>query len=272
MDLEKIDFERFRKKAERLGRDPDSVTPERIMESFNPVHTWTEFVNRVVSLPVGFFSLGAVVVGFGLPRKNRALLLGLAVVGLLIVLVNAVMGAMVVYSGLKPGIITLHLALAMGLLGLLVFCRWKVAGSERHEGGRVLFRVVCGLLGLVFIEGVMGAQVRELTDELAKSHRGEERAEWIGELEESAVYLAHRSFSWLIVLGMGVAFWMAKKRGVVTPAVLVLAGLVLAMMVMGVVLAHVGVFPWVQVLHVGLAAIMLVLLCDWALKLWPARA
>ena len=49
VDLDKINYERFEKKARRLGRDPATVTPEHILESFNPVHTWTEFINRLVS-------------------------------------------------------------------------------------------------------------------------------------------------------------------------------------------------------------------------------
>ena len=69
VELEKINYDRFEKKAKRLGRDPESVTPERILESFNPGHTWTEFINRLVSLPVGFFALGAVVSSFFLPKR-----------------------------------------------------------------------------------------------------------------------------------------------------------------------------------------------------------
>ncbi|MDP0491661.1 MAG: COX15/CtaA family protein [Verrucomicrobiota bacterium JB023] len=267
IDPEKLNYERFEKKAERLGRDPATVTPEHILESFNPVHTWTEFVNRLVSLPVGGFSLAAVVFSFFLPRGKRRLHVSLSLLSLGIILFNAWMGAMVVYSGLKPGIITLHLALAMGLLCLLVFCRWHIRGCARKPVSSKLAWSVWGLLFLVIIEGIVGSQVREMTDELARSHVGEQREQWIGELEGSAIYLFHRSFSWLIVLGTALAVWRAWQEQVVDWRVRVLASLVFAMMVMGIILAHVGVFPWVQVLHVGVAAIMVVLLCGWGLEL-----
>ncbi|MFC0016899.1 COX15/CtaA family protein [Roseibacillus persicicus] len=273
VDLSKINYERFEKKAERLGRDPSTVTPEHILENFNPVHTWTEFVNRLTSLPVGFFALGAVVTSFLLPMgKSRRKMIVLSFLSLFIILVNAVMGAMVVYSGLKPGIITLHLALAMILIFILVYCRREVSDQPAFESGRRVAPLVWGLLALVVVEGILGSQVRELTDMLARSHKGEIRSQWIWELEQSAVYLVHRSFSWLIVILMGVVGWKTWKLGIFEKRAKLMTGLVFAMMVMGVILAQVGVYPWVQVLHVGVAAIMVTLLCDWSLVLQRARS
>ena len=215
VDLNKINYERFEKKAERLGRDPSTVTPEHILENFNPVHTWTEFVNRLTSLPVGFFALGAVFCSFLLPQgKSRRKMVALSIASLVIILVNAVMGAMVVYSGLKPGIITLHLALAFLLIFILVYCRREVSDMKPFKGGKTLAPWVWGMLGLVMLEGILGTQVREMTDVLAKSHIGEARSQWIWELEQSVIYLVHRSFSWLIVLLMAVVAWKAKGLGI----------------------------------------------------------
>ena len=273
VDLGKINYERFEKKAERLGRDPSTVTPEHILENFNPVHTWTEFINRLTSLPVGFFSLGAVICSFTLPMgKSRRKMIVLSIVSMVIILINAVMGAMVVYSGLKPGIITIHLALAFLLIFILVYCRREVSDKKPFEAGKTLSPWVWGMLALVMLEGIMGSQVREMTDVLAKSHVGEARAEWIWELEQSVIYLVHRSFSWLIVLLMGLVAWKAKGLGILETRAKVMTGLVLSMMVMGLIMAQVGIFPWVQVIHVGAAALMVTVLCDWSLVLQRAKS
>lgn len=272
VDLDKINYERFEKKAERLGRDPETVSPEFILESFNPVHTWTEFINRLVSLPVGFFSLGAVIASFLLPMgSSRRKMIILAIVSLLIVLINAVMGAMVVYSGLKPGIITVHLALAFLLIFILVYCRREVGGGAPFRAGKTLAPWVWGLLALVMVEGILGSQVREMTDVLAKSHLGEAREDWIWELEQSFIYLIHRSFSWLIVLLMGLIAWKAKALGIFEKRAKLMCAFVLGMMVMGLVMAQIGIFAWVQVLHVGVAALMVTVLCDWSLVLQRAK-
>lgn len=274
VNLEKLDWDKFKKKAERLGRDPEDVTPETILQSFNPVHTWTEFINRLLSLPVGLFSLGAVIFSFLLPRsRDRGRLRMLAVAGLIIVLVNAWMGREVVYSGLKPGIITTHLALAMGLIALLAYGRW-VSGGRPGEpapssGSRPLLLGAVLLLVLVIGEGIMGAQVREMTDELAKTHTGEARSEWIAEIEEAPIFLVHRSFSWVILVVAIGTFLLARRQGVASWRSYSIMGVVLALMVMGIILAHVAIFPVVQVLHVGAAAILLTLVCEWTLRLIP---
>ena len=49
---------------------------------------------------------------------------------------------------------------------------------------------------------------------------------------------------------------------------IVLIGLVVAMMLMGIVLAHIAVFQVVQVLHVGTTAVLLAVTWHWILRLW----
>ena len=140
------------------------------------------------------------------------------------------------------------------------------------KAGKVIAPWVWGMLALVMLEGIMGSQVREMTDVLAKSHVGEARAEWVWELEQSVIYLVHRSFSWLIVLLMGFLAWKANELKILEVRAKVMTGLVLSMMVMGLVMAQVGIFPWVQVLHVGAAALMVTVLCDWSLVLQRAKS
>src|SRR5690606_38649988 len=110
---------------ERMGhKDPSSITAESLRAEFNPRHVWTEFINRLFSLPVGFFSLATFIAAFW-QRGKRPLVFWLAFASFVVVLINAWMGAKVVASGLKPGVLTTHLALAMGLIGLQVYCVWR---------------------------------------------------------------------------------------------------------------------------------------------------
>jgi cytochrome c oxidase assembly protein subunit 15 len=277
VDLEKIDFEKFQRKAERLGRDPATVTPEKILESFNPRHVWTEFVNRLASLPVGLFSLATFVAAFGRPRGQR-IVWWTSLASLILVGVNAVMGARVVYSGVQPGILTLHMALAMLLIALLAFTVWR--GSDRprrldlpRRTGRRLSAALAALLGLIVIEGIMGTQIRELTDAMAKSHESQPRAAWIGELESHWIYLTHRSFSWVIVaLALG-AWWAMKRalRGKPGAAPKVVVAMVVAQMILGLIMSQVEIYAVVQVLHVGLSGVLLAAAVMWWCQTWAAR-
>ncbi|MDP3848892.1 MAG: COX15/CtaA family protein [Luteolibacter sp.] len=278
VDFDKLPIERFQKKAERMGRDPESITVDSLRAEFNPRHVWTEFTNRLCSLPVGFFSLVTFIAAFW-QREKRPLVFWMAFTSLIVILINAWMGARVVYSGLKPGVLTAHLALAMLLTGMLMYCAWR--GTDRPWQVRMaaapLIRLkwaVALLLAMVVAEGILGAQVREMTDELAKFHVNAPRATWIGELEESWKYLAHRSFSW-IVFATTIRAWMLTVRhreggpGWVERSVL---GIVLAQMLLGLVMAQVHIYSWVQVLHVGLAAVLLSLIWLWAfgLRFFPS--
>ncbi len=266
VDLDKLDFEKFQRKAERHGMDPERVSRERILESFNPRHVWTEFINRLFSLPVGILSLATLVASLRW-RRRLPLVTAAAFVAVVLVGVNAVMGARVVYSGLKPGVLTLHMALAMLLIAIQSFIVWRGTEQPWRLGGGSLLRlrwILFGLLALVVVEGIMGTQIREMTDEMAKSHHGEPRAEWIGELERSALYLAHRSFSWVIVAVTAAAAVVSRKTAgrLGWPGRVVVA-VVAVQMLLGVVMAHIQVHPVAQVLHVGLAALLLSALVFW---------
>jgi cytochrome c oxidase assembly protein subunit 15 len=275
VDFSKLPIERFQKKAQRMGRDPETITVDSLRAEFNPRHVWTEFINRLCSLPVGALSLATFVLGFG-QRCKRPLVFWMAFGSLLVVLINAWMGARVVYSGLKPGVLTTHLALAMALTGMLVYCAWHGTSQPWHiEAGKGLGKLrfaAWGLLVLIVIEGICGSQVRELTDEMAKFRVNAPRSTWIGELERSGLYLFHRSFSWAI-LAITLWGWVLSKRwrpggpGLVEKGIL---AIVLAQMVLGLVMAQVHLYSWVQVLHVGLAAVLLSLVWLWCFGLSKA--
>jgi cytochrome c oxidase assembly protein subunit 15 len=261
VDFDKLPIERFQKRAEREGRDPSTITREELRTEFNPRHVWTEFINRLCSLPVGMFSLATFIAAFW-QRPQRPLVFWLAFASLALVLINAWMGARIVYSGLSPGTITTHLALAMLLIGTLTYCAWR--GTDQPWKATVspavanqLRLAIVLLLGVIVAEGIMGSQIRELTDEMAKSHLNSPRSEWIGELEQRWIYLIHRSFSWAVLAASVWAFVIAKRHGEPGRVGSIVLGIVIAQMLLGVVMSQIHLYAWVQVLHVGLAAVLL---------------
>lgn len=269
VDFDKLPVGRFQKKAARMGRDPATITVETLRQEFNPQHVWTEFFNRLCSLPVGFFSLATFIAAFW-QREKRPMVFWMAFSSLMVVLLNAWMGARVVYSGLDPGVLSAHLALAMALTGMLAYCAWR--GTDKPW--RVMMassplahlrRAVMILLAVTVAEGILGSQIREMTDELAKSHINAPRTAWITELESSWLYLLHRSLSWVVLGATAWAFILTRKHreggpGRVERTVL---AIVLIQMVLGLVMAQIHIYSWVQVLHVGLAAVMLTFIWLW---------
>ena len=270
VDFDKLDIAKFQDKAKRMGRDPSTISQESLRADFNARHVWTEFINRLFALPVGFFSLATFIASFHF-KSSRPHLFWLSFSGLLLVLVNAWMGARVVYSGIAPGVLSTHLALAMALIAVLAYCVW--AGAEHPPkvkmtgNARLVRMTVLALLVLVVIEGILGTQIREMTDELAKAHLDAPRETWIGELEQSMTYFIHRSFSWVLLLTTVFAFSLAKKHQPdgATPSQIGVLAIMFTQMILGLVMAQIHIYSWVQVLHVGLAAILLALVFRWYL-------
>jgi cytochrome c oxidase assembly protein subunit 15 len=268
VDFDKLPIEKFQRKAERMGR-VETITVETLRAEFNARHVWTEFTNRLFSLPVGFFSLAMCILGWG-QRRSRPFVFWMAIASLLVVLINAWMGARVVFSGLKPGVLTTHLALAMMLTGMMVYCTWRGTDTPWRvrigDSQRVVLRWLVGILLVVIVTtGILGAQVREMTDEMAKFHDNAPRETWIGELEQSAMYLWHRSLSWLVLAVAAAAWWVSRthREGGNGPVEWTAFGIVLAQMVLGVVMSQIHIYSWVQVLHVGLAAVLLTVVWLW---------
>lgn len=271
IDFSKIDLDKFRAKAARLGRDPSTITPESLRASFDPVATWVEYLNRLTSLPVGLSVVALFVASIGQFRQNRPTVFLASAVAVGLVFINAWLGARVVFSALKPGIITLHMAMAILLQCVLVYTAWRGSSAPwrltmKSEVAVLIRRLGLLLFCLVIIEGIMGSQVREMTDRLAMVHAGASRQSWTLELEHSTVYLVHRSFSWLI---LGVAFWFGWKLKNAHERLHLLesciVSLVVCQMLLGVVLAQAGVFRVAQILHIGLSSLLVTGLFLWLL-------
>ena len=238
---------RFKKSAERFGRNPDEITVERLLEEYDPVQTWIEFTNRLLALPVllaNFLLMIACLRSQIMPK--------LGVCAFALVIISALTGIVVVASGLRSGVLTLY---GSAFSSALCFqasqshkcvrpgsLRTQIAGPSRPQ--------VMILLSCVMIEWAMGSQIREVTDRLMMEQGIASRGTWIDEISESFIYLIHRSFSWSILIA---ALWLGYKsrwKGEIPRLVL---GLVFALMLMGLILSSSGIHAVVQVLHVGVA-------------------
>ena len=282
IDVSKLDMEKFKRHAAKKGIDPDTITRETVLENFDPLQTWIEFCNRLVTLPLSLATLLLAFASFGFRgtsgiKSRKTWIVALSWFCLFDVLANAIMGAIVVRSGLHPGIITLHMALAFLLIAVLVTLIWlsrpnpPLAGLTPEQRKRLLVisLVFCGCL---FCEGLLGSQLREQTDELAMVAGGADRDQWIGQLNSTWIFKVHRSFSWTLLVTSGLLLWWAKKVGIKFTEPKLIFGLVIAMMLMGIVLGHIAIFPVVQVLHVSSTSILLAITWFWIVRLWLSNS
>lgn len=282
IDVEKLDLDKFKRHAERKGIDPNTITRETILKSFNPVHTWIEFSNRLTSIPLGISAVLLAFCSLAYPKSpQKKWIVGLAWFSLFDVLFNAVLGAIVVRSGLQPGIITLHMALAFLLIVVLVSIIWlsrpdqdekktDAAHMDTPFVSKQLLVVSLIFFACLFIEGLMGSQLREQTDELQRNAAGVPRDQWIGQIGSTVIFKIHRTFSWtllttaLLMFSLSRSIWRAREP-------LLILILVILMMLMGIFLGHIAINQAVQVLHVVTTAILLAITWHWVIRLLSVR-
>ncbi len=228
---------------------------------FNPVKTWTEYVNRLVGVSIGLFILITAVKSIGLRRHDRWITIA-SVAALLMVIYQGWLGSRVVASNLQPGMITVHMLMALAIVGVLLFA---LARSRR---GIVAARSVNGLdrrfrpwlyavMAMTVVQITMGIQIRELMDYL--NHvQGADRSTWIS--AQQWVFYVHRSFSAVVLFANVWLVWLAYRSLGLHHSMTRLAGGVLAVIVLAVIsgatLGHLGMPALVQPLHLLSASLI----------------
>lgn len=165
--------------------------------TFNVRKTWTEYLNRLLGVFTGFTILLTLL--FSLPyRRSDARVFWYAFSSFILVGVQGWLGAQVVASNLMVGMITIHMLLAQVIVGIVIAA---LVRSGRHlyksinvDGMPALFYplmlivMAAGLLQLV-----MGTQVREAMDLVARSHDHTNRHLWVDNLP--LVFALHKYYS-----------------------------------------------------------------------------
>ena len=230
----------------------DKLDRKQYLSKFDSTKMWIEYMHRVLGVLIGIFIIATFVVSFSLRKSQPRLFYG-ALIALLMVIFQGWLGSIVVESELMPGMITLHMLLAMILLSLLISLQ---AWSSPNPKGVILpgTRV---LYGLIILQVILGTQVREKVDEFTKDDHGIARGEWLD--HAGLVDHLHRPLS-LLVLGLSLFIWFQakKKKESTKMPVWILAG-VGGQILLGIILAYAGLPPWSQTAHLVLGAGLLCL-------------
>ena len=97
----------------------DKLDRKQYLSKFDYTKMWIEYLNRVLGVLIGIFIITTFVVSFPLRKSKPSLFYG-SLIALLMVIFQGWLGSIVVESELMPGMITLHMLLAMILLSLLI--------------------------------------------------------------------------------------------------------------------------------------------------------
>ena len=216
---------------------------------FNPVHTWIEFINRLIGALSGLPILLMTIIALVQIRKstwNAILSFGV----LFLLGFEAWLGKLVVDGNLVPNQITIHMMGSVAIVLLLLALR-----ARNDEGSQQLpksiLRVLVALLVAVVVQIFLGTQTRELVD-AAVDHGVIDRFEIIPSIQESMPRI-HRSFAWIVIILTSVLFYLRRAKSVVIPGFPALVFAIGLEWTIGVVLYFLGLPKAMQPVHLVLS-------------------
>lgn len=235
---------------------------------FNPVHTWIEYINRLLGALSGIPVLLLFVLSFLHIKKDFPTFL-LSTMALFALGFVAWLGKLVVDGNLVPHSITYHMFGAITVIVLLVtiiFRQNDSAGSVVSVPYSLRYAAIAVVV-LSLIQVYLGTSVREQVDALPAALQ---RDSWIDALDWQ--FLVHRSFS-LLILGVNLWWVLALTRAGVSKLLPMLLVVLLGVEVLaGVLLNYAGFPAAAQPVHLVAAMIIVAIQYYLMLKLfWPEK-
>ena len=229
---------------------------------FNVVKTWTEYLNRLIGVSIGLLIFMTAVFSWRLRSYDFSIFVS-SLAAFFMVGFQGWLGSKVVSSNLQPGMITLHMLVALAIVGTLLFAlaqaRLQIMLSQPVTA--IDPRVKQWLLvvvGISILQIAMGTQVREMTDFLKETQGEELRSSWIEFMPW--FFYVHRSFSAVLLLAN---LWLAKLlvdslgwNHTLTRLTFLMIGVICFSVASGATLGHLGMPAFIQPTHLVAAALL----------------
>ena len=221
---------------------------------FNAFHTWTEFINRLLGALAGLAVFIMALVSLSHWKKNRTVVI-IAWVTVLAMGFQAWLGATVVYSVLEPVKISLHMIMALAIVGLLLYVIYKSNPEQpAYKYQRLTSNLIVLSLILTLIQIAMGIQVRQFIDDQINLLGEQAKDLWLAQPELN--FYIHRSFSTLVFILNGFLAYNIYKNGLGLSKIYWVMLLILAEVLTGIAMYYID-FPFgSQPLHLLLASLL----------------
>lgn len=253
--------ERFAKTLDKMGKGhlADSIRNDRSIlqpETFNVAKTWTEYLNRLMGAITGFLLFGLAIFSFAYKGKAKRIIV-LSVANLVLVGFQAWLGSIVVSTNLMPWVVTVHMLLALVILGILVYT-YDYA-TQLHKQATVIMGRLVWLKGLIFVsivltivQIVLGTEVREAIDAISKQMLYNGRHSWVSKVGD--VFSYHRDLAMLVLIINIIIYKFVKDKfngkAIALRVGSSIAIVLIIQIVSGLLLANFGLPPYAQALHI----------------------
>lgn len=220
---------------------------------YDPVHTWIEYINRLIGALSGLPILILAIWSFWFFKEHKGITV-IAVLTLFGMGFQAWLGKTVVDSNLAPYKITIHMVMALLIVAFILYLIFASKTQFKAQGYHNLFYkiLVVGLM-LTLIQIVLGTQVRQFVDEQTKII-GYEKTLWLSQPELD--FYIHRSLSILVLLVNGYLWFVNRKLNLGYKKINLVLGCILLEVFTGIMMYYFD-FPLLsQPLHLVIASIL----------------
>tara|TARA_A200000113_G_C8852019_1_gene350562 strand:- start:25 stop:1053 length:1029 start_codon:yes stop_codon:yes gene_type:complete len=172
---------------------------------FDPVHTWIEYINRLIGAISGIPILLFTIISIVYFKKYKHLTF-ISILTVLCMGFQAWLGKTVVDSNLAPFKITFHMLMALLIIALLIYL---VNSSSKYtiKKNKIFTNFLFVAIMLTLVQIVLGTQVRQFVDEQANVYY--DKFQWFNEIPK--VYEYHRTFSLVVIAVNFGLFYLNKK-------------------------------------------------------------
>lgn len=222
---------------------------------FNPKLMWTEYVNRLLGVTVGFLIFAATVSAWRHHRRDPRIL-WTTIAAFLLVGFEGWLGGRVVAHGLAAWIVTAHLIVAIVIVQLLLYATFAAgeAGRAGRAGWALPTIAISLLIALTLIQAGIGTQVRGHIETAINS--GVARDAVLA--TAGPIDYLHRDLAGIVMIGAALlTLWLLSRRSPIVRWSFVVLGLAIGQIALGLVMAYGAVLPWAQVGHLTLASLLL---------------
>lgn len=253
--------EKFARYLESMGKVAlaDSIRNDKsitLPEEFNPAKTWVEYLNRLTGVFAGLFLLLTAIYSFTY-RKTAKRIIFLSILNILVVGYQAWLGSIVVSTNLAQWVVTVHMLLAIVILAISIYT-YNYAKQLGKTPSVIMYRILWLKGFLLFtlvisiIQIVLGTEVRESVDVIAKSLSYGLRGTWIDKV--GSIFSYHRDLAILVVVCNAIVYKMVIDRFSGKAAPLLTARFILITLLIqllsGFALAYIAFPPAAQAVHI----------------------
>lgn len=240
--------------ADQLPRNYKELYAFRYVDtSFNPYHTWIEYINRLLGAILGllliiqfFWSLAF--------RSSKRKVTWLSLALLMLTGFQGWLGSKVVETNLEVAKVTAHMLIAL-LIAALSVTIVHLLTTNTFVDNKKLKAMALVTVVLLIIQVILGTNVREQIDHISAGLQFTQRDTWVSRLND--LFHVHRTFSLIIAAACIYIFLMYRKYHTTKKSAWLILMCALINILLGITMSYFGMPAVVQPLHLLLSTVLI---------------